>query len=429
MSATSEPAEHWRGTFLTVWLGQSISLVGSMVVQFALIWWLTTTTGSALVLTLATLVGLLPTIFFSPIAGALVDRWERRKVLIFADGAIALTTFVLVVLAWLGILAPWEIYVALFFRSFFGAFHWPAMQASLSLMVPHIHLSRVKGMDSTLYGILRIASPPLGALLLTVLPLPWVLMTDVVTAAIAICTVLVCAIPQPSRDDAVQNVTAHLIWQDVRSGIRYLLSTPGLRTIIAAGALLNLLIVPFFTLLPIWVTRFYHGGAVELGWIESATGLGIIAGGVLLAVWGGFKKRIYTSLYGLAGTGVACILSSMLKSRQFSLAMLCVGVASMMQTLVQGPMLAVIQDVVPPELQGRVLTVLDSTTSLATPAGLVIAGLLGDARNPQVWFLVAGIGLIVLFVIGWLNPSVRNVEVDLKPQEVPVPTEVVIESH
>ncbi|MCE5257635.1 MAG: MFS transporter, partial [Chloroflexi bacterium] len=412
-SSSCVSAGRWRKPFFTIWLGQSFSLFGSMIVQFALIWWLTNTTGSARVLATASIVGLVPTIIFSPFAGALVDRWERRKVLIFADGAIAATTLSLAVLSLAGVMQPWQVYLALFLRSFFGAFHWPAMQASIPLMVPHVHLARIKGMDNALYGILRIVAPPIGALLLVWLPLPGVLMVDVVTAIIAISAVLLGRVPQPTREDAVSHVTARLMWADLRSGINYLFKSKGLTIIVMMGALVNVLVVPIFTLLPIWVTRFYNGGPFELGWIESATGLGIIAGGVLLTVWGGFKKRIYTSLYGLLGLALACILTGVVTAEQFTLAMFSVGAMGMMLTLVQGPMLAVVQDVVPPELQGRVLTILDSATSAASPIGLIIAGFLGDARTPQIWFLVAGVGFALLLLIASLSGHVRNVEDEL----------------
>ncbi|MHB9033314.1 MAG: MFS transporter [Anaerolineae bacterium] len=416
MATTSSPAPagSWRKRFFTIWLGQSVSLVGSMVVQFALIWWLTATTGLATVLALASLVGLLPTILFSPFAGALVDRWNRRRVLIFADGAIAAVTLLLVPLAYLDILLPWHVFAAIFVRSVFGAFHWPAMQASTSLMVPHVHLARIKGLDNALYGILRIAAPPVGAFLLLWLPLPAVLLVDVITAALAIGALLLYRIPQPARYDSGRTVTARLILADTREGISYLFGSRGLTMIVVLGALVNLLVVPLMALLPIWVRRFYLGGPVELGWIESVSGLGIIIGGGLLSIWGGFRKRIYTSLYGLLGLGLACLLTGVVRADQFDLAVFSVGVIGMMLTLVQAPMLAVLQDVVPAELQGRVLTILDSVTSVMTPVGLVIAGILGDAHSPQVWFLAAAAGFGVLFGAAGLSGHVKNIEADLR---------------
>ena len=128
--------EKWYLPFFTIWTGQSFSLLGSQLVQFALIWWLTKTTGSATVLAVASLIGLLPQVFLGPLAGALVDRWNRRVIMIAADSLIALSTLVLAVLFYKGSVLVWQVYLLMFLRSAAGAFHWPAMTASTSLMVP-----------------------------------------------------------------------------------------------------------------------------------------------------------------------------------------------------------------------------------------------------------------------------------------------------
>ena len=135
--------KHWARRFFTIWSAQALSLFGSELVQFALIWWLTSTTGSATVLATATLVGLLPQIIIGPFAGALVDRWDRRRTMIVADGAIALSTLALALINAGGNLQPWHVYLLMFVRSTGGGFHWPAMSSSTTLMVPEEQLSRV----------------------------------------------------------------------------------------------------------------------------------------------------------------------------------------------------------------------------------------------------------------------------------------------
>ncbi|MCB0014271.1 MAG: MFS transporter, partial [Anaerolineales bacterium] len=128
-------------TYFVLWGGQAISLLGSQLVQFALIWWLTETTGSATILSLASLVGLLPQVLLGPFVGVLVDRWPRRQTMFVADSIVALATLVLSALFWLGIVEVWHLFVLLFVRALAGAFHWPAMQSSTSLMVPEAQLS------------------------------------------------------------------------------------------------------------------------------------------------------------------------------------------------------------------------------------------------------------------------------------------------
>ncbi len=133
---------NWAKPFFTIWFGQAFSILGSKLVSFALVWWLTQKTGSATVLATSTIMIYLPQIFLGPFVGALVDRWNRRVVLIIADSAVALATLVLAFLFWVDVVELWHIYLIVFLRSLGGCFHFPAMQASTSLMVPDSHISR-----------------------------------------------------------------------------------------------------------------------------------------------------------------------------------------------------------------------------------------------------------------------------------------------
>ena len=175
MTAEYQPTPKSMRPFFTIWIGQVFSLLGSQLVQFALIWWLTQQTGSATVLALASIVGLVPQVVLGPFVGPLIDRWSRKWTMILADAAVALSTVVLVYLFWAGTVEVWHIYVILFIRALGGAFHWPAMTASVSLMVPQEHLTRVQGLNQILNGGLRIASAPLGALLISLFPMENVL--------------------------------------------------------------------------------------------------------------------------------------------------------------------------------------------------------------------------------------------------------------
>jgi len=155
----------WRAPFFTIWIGQALSLVGSRMGGFALAWWLTQESGgSATVLATASLVALLPGVLLGPIVGALVDRWSRKRVMVVADSLVAVFSATLAVLAWTGHLQVWHIYVIMVVRALGGIFHFTAMQAATSLMVPKTELARVSGMNQMLQGALSIITPPLGAL-------------------------------------------------------------------------------------------------------------------------------------------------------------------------------------------------------------------------------------------------------------------------
>jgi MFS transporter, DHA3 family, macrolide efflux protein len=198
--ANNNLESNWKTRFFTIWVGQAISLLGSQIVQFALIWWLTRTTGSATVLAMASLAGLLPQIILGPLAGALVDRWNRKITMMVADGLVALATLALVVLFFTGLVEIWHVFGLMFIRSIGGSFQWPAMQASTSLMVPKKHLARIQGMNQTLNGSMSIAAAPLGALFIELLPMQGVLAIDIGTATIAILSLFFFTIPQPVRE-------------------------------------------------------------------------------------------------------------------------------------------------------------------------------------------------------------------------------------
>ena len=174
--------KNWAARFFTIFTGQAFSLFGSSLVQFALIWYLTQKTGSATVLATASLFAMLPQVLLGPIAGTVVDRGSRRLIMILADATIALFTLLLAYLFWVGKVETWHIFLISAVRSAGGAFHYPAMASSTSLMVPKEQLARVAGANQVLHGLINIVAPPVGALLVAVLPTHNILMIDIVTA-------------------------------------------------------------------------------------------------------------------------------------------------------------------------------------------------------------------------------------------------------
>jgi DHA3 family macrolide efflux protein-like MFS transporter len=411
MTTSSDTTKaRWAAPFFTIWIGQALSLVGSRVGGFALIWWLTKTSGSATILATASMVMLLPQIFLGPIAGALVDRWNRRRVMIVADSIIALLSALLAFLFWAESLQIWHVYVIMFLRALGGAFHGPAMQASTSLMVPKDQLTRVGGMNQTLYGILNIVTPPLGALLMELLPLHTIMAIDVITAAFAIGPLFFIHIPQPERKAETQTEAKPSVWRDVADGFQYLWHWKGMFMVLMLAMLINMTIHPGMSLLPILVQNHFKGGAIQLGWMNSAWGFGMIAGGVILSAWGGFKSKIVTALLALIGQGLGFVLVGLTPADAFWASVAGLAFSGAMNPIVNGPFGALFQDVVAPELQGRVFTVLGSMTALAAPLGLAIGGPVSDWLGVQVWFVIGGLICVVASVAMLLTPTVMNLE-------------------
>lgn len=403
--------KNWKARFFTIWGGQAISLFGSRLVQFALIWWLTAETGSATVLAIASLIGLLPTVLLGPFAGALVDRWKRRQVILVVDTAIAMATLLLAYLYANDAVGVTTVYILLLVRGIGESFHWPSMSAATSLMVPDDQLTRVQGLNQMLQGGLNIVAAPLGALLLGILPMQGIMLIDVVTAAFAILPLLVISIPEVAQhEEASPSEKPSTFWEDFNSGLQYVRSWPGLMMLMLLAMVINFLLTPAGALMPILVSDYFNGGPLQLGWIEAAFGFGMIAGGLALGAWGGFKKRILTSMLGLLGLGIGFSLIGFVPSNLFWLGVVSAFFAASMVPIVNGPVHAILQSAVEPEMQGRVFTLVGSLASAMAPLGLIVAGPVADAIGVQSWYVIGGLACILMAVVGYSIPAVMNIE-------------------
>jgi DHA3 family macrolide efflux protein-like MFS transporter len=397
--------------FWVVFAGQAFSLFGSRLVQFTLVWWLTQESGSASVLALASIMALLPQVLVGPFAGSLVDRWSRRMVLIVSDGAIAVAIVFLALLYSWGVVEIWHIYVLMFVRALLGAFQWPAFQASTSLMVPKEQLSRVAGFNQSLQGLVSILAPPLGALLFEILPIQYILAIDVATAFFAISPLLLIAVPQPPKAlDAKGGWRSVLA--DMREGMRFVWDWKGLRIIMGMAMVINLVINPGFALLPIVVSDHFGGGAIELAYLQSAGGIGMIAGGILLGLWGGFKNRVMTAFSALIVGGLNIILFGFVPGSMLLLAVATFFLFSTTNSMANGTFFAAMQGAIPPEMQGRVFTLLMSLSAAMAPIGLTIAGPVADLIGARTWFIIGGAALGLMGVLGFFIPAIMNLERD-----------------
>ena len=422
MENTQTETKTWAARFFPIWIGQAFSLFGSSLVQFALVWWLTQKTGSATVLATSTMAALLPQILLGPFAGALVDRWNRRLIMIVADAGIAIATLFLIYLFATGQIQVWHVYAIAAIRSLGGAFHQPAMTSSTSLMVPEKHLARVAGANQTLGGLINIFAPPLGALLLEVFSTQNVLLIDIGTAALAILILMFISIPQPPQQIARANgnsvKTSYLY--DLREGFAYVIRWKGLFGLILLAMILNFLLVPSGSFLPLIVTKIFNGGASELGWVQSLFGAGIIAGGVLLGIWGGFKRRIVTSFCGIIGLGMGIVITGLVPASMFSLILFSSFLTGFSQVFANGPLMAIMQSTVSPEMQGRVFSLLAAGATAMMPLSLLIAGPISDRLGIRFWYVFGGAVCILMTIIATFVPAIMNIESykDEAPQPV-----------
>jgi len=377
------------------------------VVEFALAWYLTRETGSATILATAMLVALIPQIVLGPFIGPLVDRWNRKKIMIFSDLAIAIVTLGLVLLFLTDTIQIWHIYAAMVLRAIGQTFHFPAVLASIATIVPEKHLSRAAGLNQMLQGVVSIAAPPLGALLMETLPMQGVLAVDIVTAIIAVGFILPLVIPQPARTTLAEKAS---IIGDMMQGFRYLLARRGLTMLMWLFALLGFFTGPAISLFPMLVNLNLGGDVLKLGWLSAAMGVGNISAGFLLGIWGGFKKRIITLLMGLLLIGITNVGLGFTSERLFYFIIADAFLLGAGVTLTDAPFLAIMNSLVDKDMQGRVFTLINSLSGLMIPIGLAIAGPAADAIGIEWIYFICGGAFIIITLFALLNRTLMDLE-------------------
>jgi DHA3 family macrolide efflux protein-like MFS transporter len=394
--------------FFVLWSSQAASLFGSAVVNFALAWYLTRETGSATVLSTALMAAMIPQIVLGPFVGPLIDRWSRKKIMIFADLSTMLFTVVLVVLFYTDTIQVWHIYVVMIGRAVGDTFQSPALGASIPMIVPEKQLVRANGLFQMLQNAIKIVAPIAGAFLMETLPMQGVLSVDIITAIIAIACLLPLAIPQPPRTTLAVKPS---YFGEMRQGFRYIWSRPGLVMLIGMVALLIFFVAPASSLVPVLVNKHLGGDVIKLGWLGSASGIGGILGGLLLGVWGGFKKRMWTAFLGFfimipCSVGLGFTSPNIFYTTTVP-AMLFMGVAL---TLVNAPLGAILNSVIAKDMQGRVFSLYFSIVVAVMPLGLLIGGPVADALGIRSLYFIASGAWLIILPLAMLSKPLMNLE-------------------
>ncbi len=402
--------KNWLKRFLIIWSGQAFSILGSQLVSFALVWWMTKETGSAVVLATSSTMIYLPRVVFGPFIGALIDRWNRRWVIILSDAGVAVATVALAVLFWAGAVQIWHIYVLIFIRSLGGIIHFPAMESSMVLLVPEKHLPRVAGLNQVLNGGIGILGPALGALLMETLPIQGVLAIDVVTAFLAITPLFFLSIPQPVNQKPVDRITPKVVLQDVVDGFRYLVGNRGMLIVLSYAILINFVLSPTGSFLPLLVTRHFQGGVWHLGLLESLSGAGMIAGGLLLGVWGGFKRRVWNTVTAIGVLGCSILMVGIAPADAFPFAAAFIFLSGMSTTVMDGALISLTQAIVQPDMQGRVFSLILTGGGVASPLGLMIAAPIAEKLGVQSWYIFCGVIAMLLAGVSLFIRDLMHIE-------------------
>ena len=364
----------FRG-FVLVWLGQVVSLLGSAMTWFALTLWAYELTGKATALALLSLFAFGPAILLSPVAGALVDRWNRKAVLILSDLAAGLATLLVLLLLLSGSLQLWHLYVIGLLAGSFQAFEYPAYAAAITMMVPKEQYARASGMLETAWAASSVLAPMLAGILLGRIGLTGIMLIDVVTFVFAIGALLLVSIPQPTKSDVGLSGQGSL-WKESLFGFRYIWERPSLLALQALFAVGNLVDYGGFVLFAPMILARSNGNELFLGSVQSAGALGGVIGGALLSVWGGTKRRIHGVLIGWALSSLGLLLMGL--GRGLVLWMVAAFIYALFEPIVNGSDRAIWQSKVAPDVQGRVFASQLLLSQITIPIAMVLAGPLAD---------------------------------------------------
>ena len=396
----------WKKKYLTMLSGQGISLITSGILQMSIIYYLTAKTNSAMVLSIATLIGFLPQAIFGPFAGAFVDRHSRKMVMIGADLLVAATGALLLLGTVFSELPIWLIMIVLCMRSIGTAFHSLASSAVTPLIVPQEQLTKCAGYNQTIQAVGSILSPAAAAVLYSIFPMNTIVLLDVAGAMIACSIVAVTPIPDPPA--CVEEMNPHIM-QDIKDGYGMLKANKALLALFWIGAAYMFFFMPTSALYPLMSMGYFHGTPVHASISEIAFAVGMLAGSVLLSVWGGFKNRILSIGFSVFLMGISITLSGLLPNHAFPVFAACC-IAMGFTAPFYGVQNALIQEQIAPEYLGRVFSLLGSIASLTMPLGLLCSGVFAEKIGVENWFLLCGIGILAVSVLVFVLPSLRKVD-------------------
>jgi len=382
-------------SYLIIWIGQLISLLGSGVVQFSIIWWLTLKTESAFVLALATFVGLVPMVILSPLSGVLADRWSRKSIILISDFFQAIATLGLIILFWVNIVKIWHVLALLAVRGVFQAFHMPASVAIVPQLVPKSQISRINGLTSIFNNLIFIISPAIGALLLEFFTVGGILWLDVITFLIAVGTLVIVTIPPIVRKAELETINISFKAQFIE-GLSYL-KTSGLMPLVVVFTIGNILINPLFSLMPLFVKEIHLGGALELAFIFGLFQAGNFGSSMLIALKN-FTPSIKTLTVSLATTFFGMLLIALAPSETFAI----IGVGTLIigfsVGIIDVGIISYLQIFIPPEMQGRIMSVTFTLVKSILPLALLAVGGIAEIVGMRLLFLLSpilGFGLVL----------------------------------
>lgn len=385
---------NFRKNFTKIFAGQTISLLTSAIVQYAIVWYLSFTTGSAIILSIAMIVATLPQILLGPFAGVIVDRFDRKKIMILSDSFIAIATLILAALFLMGTVPNTAIYIVLAIRSIGATFHTPSFQASIPLLAPEDKIVKIAGINQTITSITNIIAPLLAGVLYGIWKIEFIIMLDMIGAIFGVLSIASVKIPKLEKKEEKIEVI-----KEMKEGMQEISKSKFVLIMTIYATIISIIFMPVGTLFPLITSNYFHLEPIHASIVETLFSVGMLVGGVLLATWGGFKKKQYTAIVSIAGFGICIAVAGMLPVNAFTIFVILSGIMGIATPLFNGTLIAMIQLKIEPEKLGRVFSIITSLMLVATPVGLLFSAPIAEKIGINIWFIISGI-LIMLVSIG-----------------------------
>ncbi|MCI8842844.1 MAG: MFS transporter [Oscillospiraceae bacterium] len=390
--------QSWKRKFWIISIGQIASLIGSSAVQFALIWWIASETGSAIMMGLSGLVAFLPATLLSPLAGIVADRYHRKYICIFADLFIGVSAAIFSVLLWLFEMPVWTALIILFFRSIGNAFHQPAFQAMIPQFVPAEDLVKIGGWNQLIASGSFLLGPAIGAALYAAFSLPVILLTDLLGAIIAsvmLAAVQIAPMQRVTRES--QNTR-----KELKEGIEVFRADKALTLLIVVETLCMIFYMPLSSFYPLMTSDYFNATAWHGSVVEILYAAGMMVAAFLFSSVIKVKQHLLFSYIGMLGVGITSAIGGLLPPDMWAwliFALAC-GVMGAFGNVHSIPLIAYMQTTIPAEKMGRAFSLIALAASLSMPVGLLIASPVAETVGVNVWFLLSGVGTVLITATG-----------------------------
>lgn len=397
----------WKRQFYSIWIGQAFSQLSSSVLQFAIVWYLTEQTGSAMILSLAMLCGYLPQGLLGPFVGVYIDRLNRKKIMIGADLGIAAASLMLVFFSADGTVNTGLVLFVLVLRAVGTTFHDPTLEAITPQMVPREELTKCAGYTQSLESFSMIISPALAAILYSVWDLSWIVALDVVGAVVAAVIVTFVKIPTHKGMGNTQKVN---LLKELKEGVSILLQNKGITGIVIISGIYTFAMMPISAFFPLICMRHFGGGTGQASFVEILFALGFLVGSLILGKWGGTKNKVKTILGSFLSMAFALLVSGFLPKEGYLIFTIMALIMGLSGPFYWGMYIPLLQQNFEPQYLGRIMTITSSIRLISGPSALVVSGVLSDKWGESLWFVVAGLMVTMCSVLLVSNKNIRNID-------------------